>query len=237
MGEQSDDGECQGDPKQHLTERCTPAPIGDTRHCYDLCEDCDEMAQSTPVEKRSPEESERYAELLGDLGRDDGGQAMERLLMDAQSLAYRFSLFVCGDVTDAEDAMQDALVQTYRSARKIRDPRAFRTWLYRTVKNACLMSRRTGAGHPPRLLSLDDEAARDVPASAPTPEALTAAAAERRRFQQAFRSLPKSYRLIAFLRDIEGLSTRDAARIAGISEDNVKQRLHRARHLLRQALT
>jgi len=42
--------------------------------------------------------------------------------------------------------------------------------------------------------------------------------------------------LVAFLRDVEGLSTREVADVVGISEDNVKQRLHRARTLLRKAL-
>jgi hypothetical protein len=67
----------------------------------------------------------RYDALIKALERG-GPEAMERLLMDAQSLAYRFSVVVCGNVPDAEDAMQDALLQTYRSARRMRDPRAFR---------------------------------------------------------------------------------------------------------------
>jgi RNA polymerase sigma-70 factor, ECF subfamily len=52
----------------------------------------------------------------------------------------------------------------------------------------------------------------------------------------AFRTLPAPYRLVAFLRDVEGLSTREAAQVAGITEANVKQRLHRARQMLREAL-
>ncbi|MCC7124184.1 MAG: sigma-70 family RNA polymerase sigma factor, partial [Acidobacteria bacterium] len=162
--------------------------------------------------------------------------AMERLLVDAQALAYRFSLLVCGHTEDAEDAMQDALLQTYKNARRIRQPKGFRTWLYRTVKNACLMSRRTRVDEPRRMTSIDDDAALEVAADAPDPEALTAAAAERRRFQAAFRQLPRPYRLVAFLRDVEGLSTREVADIAGISEANVKKRLQRARLMLKQAL-
>jgi RNA polymerase sigma-70 factor (ECF subfamily) len=161
---------------------------------------------------------------------------MERLLMDAQALAYRFSLLVCGNTSDAEDAMQDALLQTYKSARRIRQPNAFRTWLYRTVKNACLMSRRTGAREPAHPASLDSGEPTEVAAATPNPEELAAASDERRRFQRAFASLPRAYRLVAFLRDVEGLSTREVAAVAGISEDNVKQRLHRGRKMLKHAL-
>jgi len=193
-----------------------------------------EMARAISTPPRA--DSARYATLLAEIGREGDGPAMEELLVDAQALAYRFSLLVCGNASDAEDAMQDALLQTYKSARRIRKPDAFRTWLYRTVKNACLMSRRTGAHEPAYKLSLDDEGASDVASAAPNPEEQTAAARERRRFQAAFKSLPRPFRLVAFLRDVEGLSTREVADIVGISEDNVKQRLHRARTLLRKAL-
>jgi RNA polymerase sigma-70 factor (ECF subfamily) len=162
--------------------------------------------------------------------------ALERLLMESQALAYRFSVLVCGNVPDAEDAMQDALLQTYRRASHIREPRAFRTWLYRTVKNACLMSRRPRAKEPPRLLSLDDEDAPTVATADPGPEELVIRASDRRRFDVAFRTLPKHYRLVVFLRDIEGLSTAEVAQVVGISEDNVKQRLHRGRMMLKESL-
>jgi len=179
---------------------------------------------------------DRYANLLGQLDGRDAPKAMERLLVDAQSLAYRFSLMVCGHTEDAEDAMQDALMQTYKHARRIRQPKGFRTWLYRTVKNACLMSRRTRVDQPARLESLDGDDAPDVAGEEPDPEKQTVAAEERRRFQAAFRKLPKPYRLVAFLRDVEGLSTREVAEVVGITEANVKQRLHRARVMLKDAL-
>jgi RNA polymerase sigma factor (sigma-70 family) len=179
---------------------------------------------------------DHYADLLGQLGTPKDPEAMEQLLADAQALAYRFSLLVCGHTEDAEDAMQDALLQTYKNARRIRQPKGFRTWLYRTVKNACLMSRRTRVDQPARLESLDSDGAPDVAGHGPNPEEATAARAERRRFQAAFRQLPRPYRLVAFLRDVEGLSTKEVAAVAGISEANVKQRLHRARVMLKETL-
>jgi RNA polymerase sigma-70 factor (ECF subfamily) len=182
-------------------------------------------------------DGDRYAGLLTQLNSGGGHEAMEELLMDAQALAYRFSLLVCGHPQDAEDAMQDALLQTYKHARRIRQPKGFRTWLYRTVKNACLMSRRRHVNEPARVGSLDEDGAPDVAAVAPNPEEQTAAAAEREQFRLAFRTLPPPYRVVAFLRDVEGLSTREVAHVVGITEANVKQRLHRARQMLREALT
>ena len=164
--------------------------------------------------------------------------------MRAQEVAYRFSHTVCGGPTDAEDVMQDALLKTFRYVRRIRDPRAFRTWLYRTVRNACLMKRRRRVGEPKRVLSLDDllptvdghAAAIDAVESGRNPEALAVNAALRRRLGKALRALPPDHRAIVFLREMEGLSTKDVAGILKISESNVKMRLHRARLFLRKQL-
>jgi RNA polymerase sigma-70 factor (ECF subfamily) len=191
-------------------------------------------AMASSLQHRS--DQDHYAELLAQLGTARDPEAMERLLVDAQALAYRFSLLVCGHAEDAEDAMQDALLQTYRNARRIRQPKGFRTWLYRTVKNACLMSRRTRVDQPKRLDSLDGDEAPQVAGRDPDPEAQTAAREQRRRFQQAFNQLPRPYRLVAFLRDVEGLSTKEVADVVGITEANVKQRLHRARVMLKESL-
>jgi RNA polymerase sigma-70 factor (ECF subfamily) len=169
--------------------------------------------------------------------------AMERLLMRAQEVAWRFSSMVCGHTEDAEDVMQEALVTTYKRASSIRQPEAFRAWLYRTVRNACLMRRRTRVDEPKRVLSLDEllptpEGLRaiDPPSSIRTPEDLAINARLRARMKKAIAALPPPYRVVLFLRDMEGLSTREVAEVVGTSEDNVKQRLHRARLFLRKEL-
>jgi RNA polymerase sigma-70 factor (ECF subfamily) len=56
------------------------------------------------------------------------------------------------------------------------------------------------------------------------------------RLRQALTRLPPSYRMIVVMREIEGLSTKEVAAIAGVSEANVKTRLHRARLMLRKQL-
>jgi len=178
---------------------------------------------------------DEYQSLVRSAAAGDA-DALNRLLMRAQEVAWRFSTTVCGHAGDAEDAMQEALIKTYRYVGQIREPAAFRPWLYRTVRNACLMGRRKKVGEPARLQSLDevlpgqDDLTRpEAPDPGKDPEQLADNTRLRRRLRTAVARLPGPYRAVVFLREMEGLSTREVAHVLGISEDNVKTRLHRAR--------
>lgn len=201
----------------------------------------DHKPSNVPSENSTKAE---YAALVRKAATGDRA-AMERLLMRAQEVAYRFSLFVCGHPQDAEDVMQDALINTYRHVSHITQPDAFRTWLYTTVRNACLMKRRLHRGEPAHFVSLEQGGltAKDGTV-APVDVADTARPADERlidasidaRLRNALEKLPSSHRMIVVMREIEGLSTREVASITGLSEANVKTRLHRARLMLRRRM-
>jgi RNA polymerase sigma-70 factor (ECF subfamily) len=197
-----------------------------------------------PLKERHPKsgDEDEYTALIT-AAAGGNSSALERLLLRAQEVAWRFSTSVCGHADDAEDAMQEALIKTYRYVGRIREPQAFRPWLYRTVRNACLMSRRKKVDEPRRLQSWDEilpgpegPMHLDAPHPGKNPEQLAHNAALRRRLRTALRGLPPQYRAIVFLREMEGLSTREVAHVMGISEDNVKTRLHRARVQLQASL-
>ena len=183
---------------------------------------------------------EGYASLVRAAASGDRG-AMEQLLVRAQEVAYRVSLLVCGHTEDAEDVMQDALLKTYQYVGRIEDPGAFRTWLYRIVRNACLMKRRRRVGEPARHVSIEqggEDEARPVDV-----EDRSRRADEQLidvwigdRLRRALDKLSPSHRAVVVLREIEGLSTKEVAAITQLSEANVKTRLHRARAILRQQL-
>src|SRR5688572_28921808 len=141
-----------------------------------------------PVEGGSPDTvPDEYTDLVRSAASGDA-EALDRLLMRAQEVAWRFSTSVCGHADDAEDAMQEALIKTYRYVGRIREPEAFRPWLYRTVRNACLMGRRKKVGEPARLQSLDERlpgpvgpTRMDAPDPGKNPEQLAENAVLRRR--------------------------------------------------------
>jgi RNA polymerase sigma-70 factor (ECF subfamily) len=171
--------------------------------------------------------------------------AMERLLIRAQEVAFRFSLLACGHAEDAEDVMQDALLKTYQHVNRITDPDAFRTWLYTTVRNACLMKRRRRAGEPVQFESIEqgshatggDDAPIDVADRAPSVDQQLIDDWADSQLRHALKKLPPAYRVVILLREMEGLPTKEVATITGYSEANVKQRLRRARLMLRRELT
>ncbi len=158
---------------------------------------------------------------------------MERLLIRAQEVAFRFSLLVCGHPQDAEDVMQDALLKTYEHVHRIDDPSAFRTWLYSTVRNACLMKRRRRVGEPALFDPVDPMCAAD-PAT-PVDQQIMDRWLDRR-LREALSALPPAQRMVIVMREMEGLSTKEVAAVTGLSEANVKQRLHRGRLRLRREL-
>jgi RNA polymerase sigma-70 factor (ECF subfamily) len=105
------------------------------------------------------------------------------------------------------------------------------------------MRRRLRVDEPRHLLSLDDVVPTrrgplpiDAPSRDRDPEAIVVNERLRRRLRRALRTLPRPYRVVVFLREMEGLSTREVAQIVGVSEANVKTRLHRARVFLQQQL-
>jgi RNA polymerase sigma-70 factor (ECF subfamily) len=105
------------------------------------------------------------------------------------------------------------------------------------------MARRRRVDEPKTVLSIGDMLPTpgvatpiDAPSPLPSPEDTVSTARLRRQLTRAMRTLPPAFRAVVFLRDMEGLSTRETAATLGLSEDNVKARLHRARLVLRQHL-
>ena len=189
------------------------------------------------------DDDRRAAEYAALVRRAAGGDAtaMEDLLVRAQEVAFRFSVLACGHTEDAEDVMQDALLRTYRRIRSIRQPEAFRAWLYRTVRNACLMKRRRRIGEPAQHVAIEvggdgDTRSVDVVDRAMMPDQVAINRWLGGRLRAALSGLSSDLRVLVFLRDMEGLSTREVAQVLQLSEPNVKTRLHRARAMLRTKL-
>jgi RNA polymerase sigma-70 factor (ECF subfamily) len=150
---------------------------------------------------------------------------------------------VVGSEEDAQDALQDGLITAFRAIDRFEGKSKLSTWLHRVVVNAALM--RLRSKRRKREQSIDEllpTFQEDGHQSRPTPEWNQSALAgiQRKEAQAAVRAcidqLPEDYRTVVLLRDIQELDTAEVAGLLGITEGNVKVRLHRARQALKTLL-
>jgi RNA polymerase sigma-70 factor (ECF subfamily) len=169
--------------------------------------------------------------------------AVEQAIQSLQNAVYAFGMKVCGNREDAEDTAQETLIRLARSIKEFPDGRALAVWLYKVAKSQCLMGRRKSKFAPAQMLSLDalmpeqHDAARSTLKPWPiTPEEAVLRREFRDHLEQVVLALPKPYRLVLILRDMEQLNTREVAEVMDITKQTVKMRLHRARVFVRNAL-
>lgn len=172
--------------------------------------------------------------------RQGDSRALSRLLELLSGPVYRFGRGFCNDPHDAEDVAQVTLAALARTLRDFRGESSLTTWAYTVARNACTRHRRRSAHAPAHLESLDDPgagvAARQVADPAADPQRALERAELRAALERAIRSLPPSQRAVLTLRDVEGLSAKEAGDVLGLGERAVKSRLHRARVALREML-
>ena len=141
------------------------------------------------------------------------------------------------DANEAEEVAQEVFLRAWRGLARFEGRAQFSTWLYRIAFNEA--QRRLSRRPPPRA---DTDPDRDDPIvslpESPTlgPEAQTLDHEFEQKLEWALEQLPMEWRAAVVLRDIEGLSTREAAEIVGVREAAFKSRLHRGRMQLRALL-
>jgi RNA polymerase sigma-70 factor (ECF subfamily) len=155
---------------------------------------------------------------------------------------YRLALRLMRDQSDAEDVVQEAFLSAFKGIDRFDGRSGLSTWLYRIAFNAAMMRLRR---RRPEFVPVEtsDETEGDLP----IPEALVdwcllpeqelVRAEAREEMERAIGELPPKLRAVFVMRELEELSTEEAAQALGLSEQAVKTRLHRARLFLRERLT
>ena len=146
----------------------------------------------------------------------------------------RVAMGVLGDPDEAEEVVQEAFLNAYEALKDFRGESSLQTWLYRIALNASLMRLRKKV----TALSLERDLQEErLPAGRTvSPEEALIEAERRVTLMKAIDKLPESLREVVLLRDIEGLSNAEAARIVGISPGAFRVRLHRAHQRLQEEL-
>jgi RNA polymerase sigma-70 factor (ECF subfamily) len=167
---------------------------------------------------------------------DGRSEVFEQFVDAFRTRIFQYSYLMCGHREDAEEVAQDTLLKAFENMGSLREPERIRSWVFRIAKNACLMKRRRSIFAPPSESSLEERDAGLVAGSEVAPDELVLQAEMQDALTAAIRELPPNYRSVLLLRDIEELSTEEAAEILELNTATVKQRLHRARLALRKNL-
>lgn len=184
-----------------------------------------------------PDDGRRSAEsaILRQL-RSGNRQASERFVREHTGWMLALAQRYVKDGALAEDCVQEAFLQAFRSIREFEGRSTVKSWLFRIVVNAALMRLRSRRCASER--SLDDmlpqiergeRLQEAVWSEVATPQEILQRKEARELVVAKLMQLPDGYRIVLLLRDIEGLSTEEAARVLGLTEGAVKVRLHRAR--------
>jgi RNA polymerase sigma-70 factor (ECF subfamily) len=169
----------------------------------------------------------------------DGDTAMFEILMRRHNQRlYRVARAILRDDTEAEDVMQDAYVRAYQHLHQFEGRAKFSTWLTRIcVHEALARAERRGRFEPiADDLDMDGGPMGYVPSNDRTPEQQASNRELGDLLEKAILGLPETYRTVLIMRDVEEMNTAETAEVLGITEENVKVRLHRARMLLRDEL-
>jgi RNA polymerase sigma-70 factor, ECF subfamily len=152
----------------------------------------------------------------------------EVLLRRHNQRLFRVARAIVKSDSEAEDVVQQAWLNAYAHLQQFESAARFSTWLTRIAINEALGRVQRSARRA--------EVELEEPMTSRTPEVEVAGREECRLLEAAVDELPEPYRLVFMLREVQELSVAETAESLGISEENVKVRLHRARGALREAM-
>lgn len=171
-------------------------------------------------------------------------RAFEQLVRVESPRLFRVILRILRDEDEAQSVMQETFLQAYQRLDTFRGEAKLTTWLYAIGVNlaraALRKRRRYQTLEEGDIDGLQPQFTKGMFSQKPevwNPQKVAEQSDRHRLVHEAIDQLPEDYRMVIVLRDIEELSTEEAAQVLGISNGAARVRLHRARHALRALLS
>jgi len=185
----------------------------------------------------APEISRSSLDLLIERARRGDIDAFEGVVIATQRRVLSTSWRLLGDADRARDAAQEIYLRVFRSLGSFRPDGDFHAWLYGITVNVCRDSRRRHVADAGRLTSLDEpDPAGEIPegGTPATAEEDLLAAERRGHVFAALDTLPPGERAALVLRDLEGMTSEEAARVLGSRPGTVRAQISSARSKVRR---
>jgi RNA polymerase sigma-70 factor, ECF subfamily len=163
----------------------------------------------------------------------EASSPFEQIVLPHLDAAYNLARWLTRNEHDADDVVQEACLRAFRFFGGFRGGDS-RAWLLAIVRNACYDWLRRH--RPAEAVTPFDEERHAAVEEGPTPEDLLLERSDQLRLRQALEALPVAWREVLILRELEGLSYKEIADVAGIKVGTVMSRLARARAGLQQQL-
>ncbi len=161
-------------------------------------------------------------------------ESFERLIVEHQKKVFNIAYRMLGNLEDANDVAQEALVKAYRGIENFKGKSSFSTWLYAIVNNACIDFIRKN--RKVNMIYLDCEYETEegtykiqLNNNEDTPEQLFEKKEVQKLVHESINELGYNHRKVIILRDMEQFSYKEIAEILDCSEGTVKSRISRAR--------
>ena len=165
--------------------------------------------------------------------------AFEELIRRHSSSIYRALMAILGNPEESQDAMQDALLSSFRHIKRFEGRSKFSTWLVSIARNTALQrlrDRRDTESLDEGVEGEEEFRPRQIRAWQDNPEQIHSKTEIKKLVEKSILGLPSKYRIVVMLRDIEQLSTEEVARQLGLTVPALKTRLLRGRLMLRESL-
>ena len=162
--------------------------------------------------------------------------AFEQIMIHSQQKVMALSWRMLGNDADARDASQEVFLRVYKYLGRFKKDQDFFAWLYQITINVCRDIAKKRQHHSAQFASMDagrDEGAFEVPAGEQSADETLIAAQQRELIAIAMATLPEKERAAILLRDIEGLSTDEVARILRSSSTTVRSQISSARRKIK----
>ena len=157
-------------------------------------------------------------------------EEFEKLILPYEKKIYFTCLHMMGNVSDAQDCAQEAILRAFRAYGRFRNSAKFSTWIFRITNNVCVDALRK------RHLDVSFDEIRqngyDPPSDAPSAFDRMEESTRKEKIRQAMMKVPKALRIVLILRDLHGLSYDEIASSLKIPSGTVKSRINRAREKL-----